>query len=104
MGDGVCKDKTSSFKYRKRKNSKKKKRTKCGWISDQKKRVAKKYCDYFYNKMGRDRVSSVCEITCGEIGYGPCDWLEDYDDSADASTPLETVSLDPLDNVFDHSP
>merc|ERR1712157_314524 len=81
--DTHCNDSTATeFNYRfPKKNDKTKiRKTSCEEIDDRKKsrRARKKLCEFKAGRKGQLRIKQKCPASCGKLGRGPCEFLEDY--------------------------
>jgi len=97
--NGQCENIKEKFEYRKRKRSKVKRTTCRKILKKKKKRLISKFCKFFFGNKGKDRIYDECMNTCGDIGMGPCAFLENYEEISRGEE-LAAVSID----TIDHSP
>eukprot|EP00535_Pseudo-nitzschia_heimii_P000680 CAMPEP_0197179308 /NCGR_PEP_ID=MMETSP1423-20130617/4309_1 /TAXON_ID=476441 /ORGANISM="Pseudo-nitzschia heimii, Strain UNC1101" /LENGTH=522 /DNA_ID=CAMNT_0042629205 /DNA_START=39 /DNA_END=1607 /DNA_ORIENTATION=+ len=93
IGREPCEETTGQFKYKIEKK-RGRKNTTCALVSKARGRTKNKICKASVGRSRRKKVQQVCMETCGNIGLGACQFLDEYGDptSAPSSSPLSLLT------------
>mmetsp|Transcript_17975 Transcript_17975/g.41438 ORF Transcript_17975/g.41438 Transcript_17975/m.41438 type:complete len:797 (-) Transcript_17975:121-2511(-) len=117
IGREHCKSPGKGFRYVKKKG-KASKKARCKDVDKERGGRRKKFCKYSVEGSGRKKVQQVCTESCGEVGLGPCGFLQTYGDEVAAAAAVQpaitesgakagpkVIRIDPVtDNIFSHLP